>query len=162
ASDRYMENLLVKLLRDHAAAGGHALLLSATLGAGMRSRILGLPIPIRTASEVYPYPALTYENDCVAIAPSGSEKVVNIAPRSIIHAPAKIAALALDAAHRGAKVLVVRNTVRAAILTAQAIETLAGASSVLFQVEGRPTLHHGRFGPEDRRVLDAAVQQQIG
>jgi integrase len=33
-----MESLLAGLLRDHAVAGGHALLLSATLGAGMRTR----------------------------------------------------------------------------------------------------------------------------
>ena len=33
ASDRYMEALLGTLLRNHVAAGGHALLLSATLGA---------------------------------------------------------------------------------------------------------------------------------
>jgi CRISPR-associated endonuclease/helicase Cas3 len=56
ASDRYMENLLRGLLRDHAAAGGHAVLLSATLGAGMRSRLLDVPMPTLAESEVLPYP----------------------------------------------------------------------------------------------------------
>ncbi|WP_280142790.1 CRISPR-associated endonuclease Cas3'' [Methylobacterium sp. ap11] len=41
ASDAYMERLLANLLRFHVGAGGHALLLSATLGAGARARLLG-------------------------------------------------------------------------------------------------------------------------
>ena len=45
ASDRYMESLLVTLLRNHTGAGGHALLLSATLGAAARARLLGTPCP---------------------------------------------------------------------------------------------------------------------
>ncbi|KWT72529.1 CRISPR-associated helicase Cas3, protein [Hyphomicrobium sulfonivorans] len=42
ASDVYMERLLVSLLDQHTSAGGHALLLSATLGSTARHRLLGL------------------------------------------------------------------------------------------------------------------------
>src|SRR5207248_3288031 len=95
-------------------------------------------------------------------------KDVSIAPFPIISAPDEAAILALNAAQCGAKVLVVRNTVAAAVATAQAIEARVGTSSpVLFRVESKnggrvPTLHHSRFGPEDRRLLDATVEQQIG
>jgi CRISPR-associated endonuclease/helicase Cas3 len=172
ASDRYMESLLAGLLRDHAAAGGHALLLSATLGAGMRSRILDVPTTTLTESAVLPYPALTFseagEERRVAVETSGNEKTVSIASFPIISVPVEVAKLAIEAAQRGAKVLVVRNTVATAIATARALETLIGRSSpALFRVESStgelvPTLHHSRFGPEDRRLLDATVQQQIG
>ncbi|HYD51411.1 MAG TPA: CRISPR-associated endonuclease Cas3'', partial [Gemmatimonadaceae bacterium] len=40
ASDAYMRRLLGQLLRDHVAAGGHAVLLSATLGAEARHQLL--------------------------------------------------------------------------------------------------------------------------
>ena len=41
ASDGYMERLLAGLLTQHCAAGGEALLLSATLGVAARTRLLG-------------------------------------------------------------------------------------------------------------------------
>ena len=40
ASDAYMQRLLQQLLRDHLAAGGHAMLLSATLGAESRQAMM--------------------------------------------------------------------------------------------------------------------------
>ena len=43
ASDTYMETLLCNLLALHAGAGGHALLLSATLGSAARSRLMQGP-----------------------------------------------------------------------------------------------------------------------
>jgi CRISPR-associated endonuclease/helicase Cas3 len=45
ASDRYGEALLTTLLRDHLAAGGHALLVSATLGSASRARLLQTAAP---------------------------------------------------------------------------------------------------------------------
>ena len=71
--------------------------------------------------------------------------------------------MALRAAEDGAKVLVIRNTVGAAIATAQALETAAGCSHpALFRVAGVATLHHGRFAPIDRQLLDAAVETALG
>jgi CRISPR-associated endonuclease/helicase Cas3 len=60
ASDRYMETLLAALLRFHRRAGGHALLLSATLGAQAREKLLqrGEPPPLAQAI-ASPYPALS-------------------------------------------------------------------------------------------------------
>jgi CRISPR-associated endonuclease/helicase Cas3 len=93
---------------------------------------------------------------------------VDIASFPIISAPVEVAKVAIKNAECGAKVLVVRNTVTSAVATIQALETLVErSSSVLFRVKRStggfvPTLHHSRFGPEDRRVLDTTVQQQIG
>jgi CRISPR-associated endonuclease/helicase Cas3 len=167
ASDRYMETLLGNLLRGHVQAGGHALLLSATLGAGMHARLLGTPCPTPEAAEAVPYPALSWAQDghaCIhAIESSGMEKTVRLQAAPVIDDAADIAATALRAAVDGAKVLVIRNTVGAAIAVAQALEAMAGAAHpTLFRVEGVATLHHGRFAPGDRRLLDAAVEWSFG
>ncbi len=69
-----------------------------------------------------------------------------------------VASLVAQAARTGARVLVLRNTVRAAIETQIALEAaLGGDHPAHFRVGGIPTLHHGRFAAEDRRMLDEAV-----
>lgn len=166
ASDRYMERLLAGLLRDHLQAGGHALLLSATLGGGMRAKLLGAAVPVPQLAVAVPYPALSWvEAGCehhLAVADVGAGKEISVATRPLMAAPDAVAATALEAAQRGAKVLVVRNTVSDAVATQRALEAIEGATECLFRVAGVPTLHHGRFAAEDRRLLDEAVEQRIG
>lgn len=58
ASDAYMTGLLERLLDQHVAAGGQALLLSATLGAAARAKLLRQPCPSPEEAEAVPYPAL--------------------------------------------------------------------------------------------------------
>ena len=55
-------------------------------------------------------------------------------------------------------------TVGYAIQTQQALEELAGPqdTGLLFSVKGITTLHHGRFGAADRRLLDDMVEALIG
>jgi CRISPR-associated endonuclease/helicase Cas3 len=67
---------------------------------------------------------------------------------------------AVDAARQGARVLVVRNSVAGAISVAK----LAGAQvpDLCFSVNGVCTLHHGRFAPSDRRLLDLEVERRFG
>lgn len=167
ASDRYMETLLGNLLRGHIQAGGHALLLSATLGAGMHSRLLGTRCPSLAAAEGVAYPALSWAANGQAefqpIQSSGRDKQVRVTTAALIDHPAAVAAMALDAANDGAKVLVIRNTVGAAIATAQALELAAGSANLaLLRVAGVVTLHHGRFAAADRRLLDGAVEAALG
>ena len=170
ASDRYMEDLLSTLLRNHLAAGGHALLLSATLGTAARARLLGTPCPAPDAAEAVRYPALSW-NEAGAerrIVPpcdtdASPDKVVSVETAPLLDHPSAIGELALAAAEAGAKVLVIRNTVAAAVATAQALEAVAGpAHPVLFRAAGVATVHHGRFAPTDRRLLDAAVEAALG
>ena len=74
-----------------------------------------------------------------------------------------MAALSLRAARDGAKVLVIRNTVSNAVETQEALEQAAGRDSdLLFSVNGIPTLHHSRFAPDDRSLLDSEVEARLG
>jgi CRISPR-associated endonuclease/helicase Cas3 len=68
--------------------------------------------------------------------------------------------MAREAAREGARVLMIRNTVKAAIGTWQAVIE-AGAGELLLEAGGGPALHHGRFAPEDRRLLDRAVESAL-
>ncbi len=167
ASDTYMEGLLTTLLRAHLAAGGHALLLSATLGGAARARLLGTPIPSRIAAEAVAYPALSWAEDGIerrmAPARGGSEKHVEVMTLPMLDQPEALARTAVAAAERGARVIVLRNTVGAAVATQHALEALAGhGHPALFRVAGAPTLHHGRFAVSDRGLLDRAVESVLG
>lgn len=174
ASDAYMSRLTEELLADHLAAGGEAILLSATLGARARSRhaaigrlgnLADADLPPLADAIAAPYPAITTTDAPVpdAVPAAGPGKVVTVSVAPLIDDAAAIAARALAVAEAGAKVLVVRNTVAGAIAVQQALEAAAGADSpLLFRVNGIATLHHGRFAREDRRLLDAAVETAAG
>lgn len=168
ASDAYMEQLLLHLLKLHRAAGGHALLLSATLGAAARTRLLhggrSQQTPKLGDAEALPYPALSTDcsPDPVQLLGTQNEKRIAIVLESCIGAPDAVAHIALDAARQGAKVLVVRNLHRDAVATADALFAIAPDDPALFRCKGVPTLHHGRFAREDREFLDAAVQSELG
>ena len=173
ASDRYMESLLSALLRNHLGAGGHALLLSATLGAGARARLLGTPCPGPAEAEAVPYPALSWAEgerehrhtpDLQAqIDTKKHAKDAQISTAPLLDGPEEIARVAMRAAEAGAKVLVIRNTVRAAVATARALEVLAGSDHpALFRLGEVPTVHHSRFAAPDRRGLDGAVEAALG
>lgn len=177
ASDAYMTSLLEQLLRAHVACGGHALLLSATLGAGARVRYLnvghqqsaekvpGLDVAAQTA-----YPAISSHRAAGAhldaVAGNPRHKTVHWKTLDSIDEPTCIAALAVEAAQRGARVLVVRNTVPAAAATLQAVECLLSGQiegqDLLFRVAGVSTLHHSRYSRQDRPLLDQEVERQLG
>jgi CRISPR-associated endonuclease/helicase Cas3 len=65
----------------------------------------------------------------------------------------------MAAARGGARVLVIRNTVTAAIATWEAVRQ--AEEGLLLKVECGPALHHGRFAPEDRQLLDVAVERAL-
>ena len=164
ASDRYMEALLGALLRFHQRAGGHALLLSATLGSRAREKLLGRgePPPLREAVAA-PYPALSddTQSELRAYPWEGRAKAVRLTTSADIGDPASIARMALDAALNGAKVLVIRNLRRDAVATFNALRSIAPDAPV-FSCRGTKTLHHGRFAREDRPRLDAAIEGSLG
>jgi CRISPR-associated endonuclease/helicase Cas3 len=162
ASDRYMETLLSGLLRGHLQAGGHALLLSATLGAAARARLLGTARPTPEAAIATPYPALSWADGRCAFGTADTRtKTVAVVAQDLQDQPGRIAALALVAARAGAKVLVIRNTVGGAIAAQQALEAM-DAAPFLFQAGGVPAPHHSRYAAEDRALLDHAVEACLG
>lgn len=172
ASDRYMQALLGTLLANHTGAGGHALLLSATLGGAARARLLQTPCPDPARAEDVPYPVLSWaeggtERRHEPPQPSAglpvSAKHVEVEMAPLLDRPEAIARTALAAAASGAAVLVIRNTVAAAVATARALEVLAGMDDPrLLRLGGVATLHHGRFARSDRRALDGAVETALG
>ena len=169
ASDAYMTELLRGVLKGHLALGGHALLMSATLGAAARSKFThrgarSSPPPARDAEDV-PYPALTLvPADGVpqahAITTNGPTKSVSMSAVSILGDHDSIARTAAAAARDGARVLVIRNTVSSAQAVFGALLEQGGDDVVLTVADG-PALHHSRFAAEDRRLLDDAVEEAI-
>lgn len=170
ASDPYMTALLRVVLERFRAARGHVLLMSATLGASARHHLLGQPdAPEPDDATAVPYPLVTIATaggpptvrDCT---PHGQPRRVRVEPLPLLDDPAAIAARALQAARAGARVLVLRNTVTAAVATQQALEALVGDAeeALLFRCAGAAAPHHSRFAPADRRALDARVEALFG
>lgn len=174
ASDAYMNRLLESVLERHWAAGGHSLLMSATLGSTARSLFLGAAgkgqdVPGGDAAASLPYPAVLQveSDDSRWLRPTGESrgKQVRVTLDSSADKSDLIAELAVDAANRGAKVLVVRNTVTDCVATQQAVEVCArntGATDLLFSCAGVPAPHHSRFARADRLALDHALESLFG
>jgi CRISPR-associated endonuclease/helicase Cas3 len=163
ASDVYMAEVMGALVRDHVAAGGHALLMSATLGAAARAKWLGGPhAPV---SRHDAYPSLSWQESGAevhrAIAGGGGDKAVAVTAQPLIAEQGAVARVALDAARRGARVLVIRNTVPQVAALFREIEALDAAAPLL-TVGPVAAPHHGRFAAEDRRRLDAAIEAAFG
>ena len=174
ASDAYMTVLLEKLLQAHLKTGGQAMLLSATLGATARTRYLNIGYPKKVAPPVLidasaaSYPAISFRNmagiQLQPVAGNPNHKTIHWQVMDAMDDPVRIATVAADAAAQGARVLVVRNTVPAAVATLKALEQLAAAhgGNWLFKVNGISTVHHSRFSRPDRRLFDQAVETQLG
>ncbi|MEK0082416.1 CRISPR-associated helicase Cas3' [Benzoatithermus flavus] len=165
SSDAYMTAVLGSLLRAHAAAGGHALLMSATLGGAARAAYLDEPVPPLAAAEMVPYPLLSFSGGVRPIPIAGPDKAVRLEPLAAIDQPAALASRLIEAATAGAKVLVVRNTVGDAVALFETVRNsleAQGRAGLLLEVAGVPTLHHGRFAGEDRKLLDEAVEKRLG
>ncbi|MDH5493888.1 MAG: CRISPR-associated endonuclease Cas3'', partial [Myxococcales bacterium] len=132
ASDAYMNELLGHVLRHHLRAGGHALLMSATLGAEARARLMraaggsGQCLGLDAALQL-PYPLvedapLGAPARRLVVEPDRLGQQIQVALRGIAADPDAIAAAAIDAAERGARVLILRNTVCDCVATQQALD----------------------------------------
>ena len=175
ASDTYMSAIIEALLDAHINAGGYAILMSATLGAAARRRWMSRSSSF-PSGEVQslqdeidtPYPAISFgsplDPTTRRVGANDQEKTVLIEALPAMADLATVVERGLAAARAGAKVLIIRNTVTFAINTQRELEERAGAShqQFLFKCRGVPCLHHSRFATEDRRLLDSAVEDQIG
>ena len=168
ASDPYMYRIMADVIFRHRSAGGHALLMSATLGSGMRERITGGGASCSlTNALLQPYPALWVhapKGSAVRQSPgSGSQKEVSIQLLARIGDEMKIAQIALNAAQCGAKTVVIRNTFGGAVAVQQAMESIVSLDHrQLFKCNGKPAPHHSRFAREDRALLDTAIEAVYG
>ena len=162
ASDAYMTQVLRSLLGQHLETGGYAMLMSATLGARARVLWTGEALPDFETARAAPYPAVWVEGESEPRAPgdAGRPKDVRVCVEATMDST-RAARRAIVAAERGARVLVIRNTVTKAIETWCAVKEF-NAEHLLMQVAGGPALHHGRFAVEDRALLDKAVEEALG
>lgn len=160
ASDGYMTEIQAALLDMHLQRGGHAMLMSATLGSAARTRWRGgrrSACPALTDAISTPYPAVWGKTSAMLpVAREGQDKSVSMQLAASWSA-AEAARNAIAAASAGARVLVIRNTVNAALATFEAVRERAG-DTLLLAVGEKPALHHSRFALEDRTRLDDAVE----
>lgn len=142
ASDPYMLEVVRSLVRRHLDFGGHALLMSATLGESMRAELQGRSRMGFDDACAVAYPAV---NDTVVAAPAAASRLVlEDYPNALMRLRACVAA--------GGCALMIRSTVSSAIATYQALVA-----------EGIPAmLHHSRFADVDRRYLDAQLVGILG
>jgi CRISPR-associated endonuclease/helicase Cas3 len=158
AFDPYMRHELATLLHFHAALGGSAILLSATLPGKLRKQLIdafrdGLSAPAVTLRE-QAYPLATIVGvDTVTETPCqprhGLPRQVTVT--RLPDAAAAVARIAAAAA-AGAAVAWVRNTVDDAIDAVGLLRT-AGIEPLLF---------HARFAMADRLAIERTVLRRFG
>jgi CRISPR-associated endonuclease/helicase Cas3 len=168
AADPFMTELTSALVDRHLKAGGHVLMMSATLGSAARHRISTRRKPSKAPSfdEAHRdfYPQIRYGiyaldkavvTDEDSRIPTFRSKAVDLRVASFDHAIDQ----AKKAAAAGARILIIRSTVPDAVETQQALEA-AGIKT--FSIDGEGTLHHSRFAPTDRKRLDDELLKVIG
>ncbi len=177
ASDAYMNRLLEVALQRHVQVGGHALLMSATLGSEARNRLLHVcgfskgesSRETLKSAQAVSYPLVSHQLVSGPAQYHGTENLRSL-PIKIELWPAaadyeSIVSRTLNAAQAGAKVLVLRNTVSDCVATQNALEALAlrsGAEQYLFSLSGVHAPHHSRFCRQDRQALDDAIENIFG
>ncbi len=166
--DRYMTTVLGRVLELFTGAGGTALFMSATLSHEARREYGGGAALELDAAEKLPYPALsthvfgshgwTDQSFESASAPK------TVRWRAIV--ADQVVAEAVALAQAGARVLLLRNTVRAARETSHAIRE-AGQEALLWQTAGtegamHTPAYHSRYTVPDRLILDERIRKRFG
>ncbi len=158
AYDAYMGRELERLLEFHAALGGSAIILSATLPAQQREALarafakgLGAKPKIEAVSN---YPLVTTVSaDSVTATPveTREDRYRNLAVRAVGSIDAALAHVS-EMASRGAAVAWIRNSVDDAIEAAGALQAMALS----------PVLLHARFAMGDRLDIEKHVRETLG
>ncbi|MFN4207944.1 MAG: CRISPR-associated helicase Cas3' [Agrobacterium albertimagni] len=161
AYDTYMSVEIAALLRFHAAQGGSAILLSATLPARKRLELAtaftegaGWATP-SLGSDAYPLTTFLSRagvTEAPGLTRSGTERKVEARRVESVEAAET---MAMEAAKNGAAVAVIRSTVDTAIET---YERLSAGAPPGVQVQ----LFHARFIHEDRQRIERDVVARFG
>lgn len=160
ACDAYMHPLLCRLLRAHAAAGGTAILLSATLPQRQRDELaasfaqgIGAPTPELTSND---YPLLTQvgEHKAIELAIDTRESVRRHVAVQCVQSTDAVESLIADAVAKDQCVCWIRNTVGDAREAYQRLyETHPD-----WQID----LFHARFALADRLDIEQRVLDTYG
>lgn len=162
ASSTYMHKALQRVLDLHRQAGGHAVLMSATLGTSVRAEYTGQRVKSLSEAKAEGYPrVITCTQDGASVKPDlpcpGSPKAVQIQEDRVAGDASAVARRAAHAAEEGARVLVIRNTVAECQAT---FNKLPG--EVSFSLNGTACPHHSRYAAPDRGALDDRVEALYG
>ncbi|MBE0596087.1 MAG: CRISPR-associated helicase Cas3' [Desulfuromonadales bacterium] len=163
AYDPYMNHLLQRLLEYHAAQGGSAILLSATLPRAMRANYLhafadgaGLRAPELEQSNAYPlathFPT-TGQTETPLATRREVERTVAVSLLDSIYQAVEVIK---GAVAQGKCVCWVRNTV------GDAVETYHQLARQDWIEKGRLTLFHSRFAMIDRQRIESATIAHFG
>jgi CRISPR-associated endonuclease/helicase Cas3 len=163
AFDAYMSTELKQLLRFHAALGGSAVLLSATLSEPERRELENVwrtqtrfaPAAAST-SDVSPYPMATIVNACsgdtAVFSPASASVARRITPVRLVHDEGEAVRHLLDTTEAGAAGVWIRNTVDECLRAADVIAS-AGRTPIVF---------HARFAQGDRQRIEHEVMARFG
>ncbi len=163
AFDAYMSTELKQLLQFHAALGGSAVLLSATLSEPKRRELerawRGDDLDVGEAAHPLvdsPYPMATLVTrsgaDARYSAPVATAWSTRTLPVRLIHSEAHALEGLVQAANAGAAVVWIRNTVDECVRTA-----------ALFAAHGLdPLVFHARFAQGDRQRIESEVMRRFG
>ncbi len=163
--DRYMLQVLKTLLDFSTGSGGISLLMSATLSAAARSLLGDGGIEGSLEGEkAKPYPTVAVrepESDWTYKQISETTRSRQVSWE--ISDESTGLSEAIEAARRGARVCVLRNTVRDVLDASQKLCEL-GEPELLWRPAGSAhhPPYHARYTPQDRRVLDEAVLAAFG
>lgn len=166
AYDTYTGQLLAALLEAHARQGGSAVLLSATLPAALRTRLIqafqtgrgdACPVPSAPDPAQVPYPLATRVAEAVcAEALATRPQVARRLPVAFVHEPAAAHALIRKAVAQGQCVAWIRNTVDDA---RQAWEELRASPDIDPE---RLMLFHSRYALADRLAIEGDALRYFG
>lgn len=166
ANDTYMHSILRTILTFHAARGGSAILLSATLPAAMRRELaesfrrgLALKEPnvvLPDTETPAPYPLATVYSSCSVIEqPLATRRdVARTVQVRFVNSPNDVPALIIEEARAGRSVCWIRNTVPDAV---EAYTTLADNIPA-----DRLHLFHARFALCDRKRIEEEALALFG
>ena len=160
AYDAYMLKILCKLLEFHAALGGSAVLLSATLPVGVRGQLVaafrtGLAEPAAPAPEATEFPLATcVSRDGVACTAlevrPGTERSCRV---RLVHSQEVADHILIRAAQQKRCAVCIHNTVRAARSTYKRLQKHLGDRVILF---------HSRFTAQDRAEIEDRLHRLFG
>ncbi|MCA8879642.1 MAG: CRISPR-associated helicase Cas3' [Rhodobacteraceae bacterium] len=154
--DPYLEELLAALLRAHAALGGSAILLTATLPMGLRARLVTAFEAGAGRDTAAPadadYPALTVPGGAVRTdlpKTTGARGPVQV---ERLAAPEVAVDLLVDRARQGAACVWVRNAVDEAMSAVRSLRDRGISANLL----------HARFALGDRKRHEASALDRFG
>jgi CRISPR-associated endonuclease/helicase Cas3 len=168
ASDLYMTHVLRGVIERHQASGGHALMLSATLGVAARTQLLAAgecnsSVIDAKSREQAAYPCISDRFVSHPIRSGGRAKTVEVELKPWLDDVESIADRVTNAVANGGRVLVVRNTVSGVLAAQQALENhLSLEHAALFRCNSVVCPHHGRYAAADRVLLDGAIERAFG